>query len=74
MILEIQDTRLRANTEISVTGPKKSEVISSLSLPWSVPSLFSDGLSLTTFFLKAFTPSEEVQATCPRVLYPEGIF
>jgi len=30
MILGIQDTRLRANTKISVTGHKKSEVISSL--------------------------------------------
>ena len=30
MILGIQDTRLRANTKISVTGPKKSEGISSL--------------------------------------------
>ena len=36
-------------------------------------SLFFDGLILTTFFLKASTPSEGVQATCPRVLYPEGI-
>ena len=45
----------------------------SLSLPRSFPSLFFDGLSLTTFFLKASTPSERVQATCPRVLYPEGI-
>ena len=34
-------------------------------------SLFFDGLSLTTFFLKASTPREGVQATCPRVLYPE---
>ena len=39
----------------------------------SFPSLFFDGLSLTTFFLKASTPSEGVQAICPRVLYPEGI-
>ena len=30
MILGIQDTRLRANTKTSVTGPKKLEVISSL--------------------------------------------
>ena len=30
MILGIQDTRIRANTKISVTGPKKSEVINSL--------------------------------------------
>ena len=36
-------------------------------------SLFFDGLTLTTLFLKATTPSEGVQATCPRVLYPEGI-
>ena len=36
-------------------------------------SLFFDGLSLTTFFLKASTPSKGVQDTCPRVLYPEGI-
>ena len=39
----------------------------------SFPSLFFDGLSLTTFFLKASTSSEGVQAICPRVLYPEGI-
>ena len=32
MILGIKDTRLRANTKISVIGPKKSEVINSLSL------------------------------------------
>ena len=32
MILGIQDTRIRANTKISVTRPKKSEVINSLSL------------------------------------------
>ena len=32
MILGIQDTRIRANAKISVTGSKKSEVISSLSL------------------------------------------
>ena len=32
MILGIQDTRIRANAKISVTGPKKSEVISSLFL------------------------------------------
>ena len=40
MILGIQDTRLRANTKISVTGPKKSEIISSLfhTLPLSLPS------------------------------------
>ena len=36
-------------------------------------SLFFDGLSLTIFFLKASTPIEGVQATYPRVLYPEGI-
>ena len=36
-------------------------------------SLFFDGLSLTTFFLKASTPNEEVQDTCPKVLYPDGI-
>ena len=39
----------------------------------SFPSLFFDGLSLTTFFLKASTPNEEVQDTCPKVLYPDGI-
>ena len=32
MILGIQDTRIRANTKISVTGPRESEVISSLFL------------------------------------------
>ena len=36
-------------------------------------SLFFDGLSLTTFFIKASTPSAGVQATCSRVLYPEAI-
>ena len=49
MILGIQDTRLRANTKTSVTGPKKLEVISSLfhtltlSFPllwWSEPATF----------------------------------
>ena len=72
MILGIQDTRLRANTKISVTGPKKSEVIILYFTPSLFHSLFFDGLILTTFFLKASTPSEGVQATCPRVLYPEG--
>ena len=32
MILGIQDTKIRANKKISVTEPKKSEVISSLFL------------------------------------------
>ena len=41
------------------------------STPSHFHSLFFDGLSLTTFFLKASIPSEGVQATCPRVLYPE---
>ena len=45
----------------------------SLSHPRSFPFLFFGGLGLTTFFLKASTPSEGVQATCPRVLYPQGI-
>ena len=73
MILGIQDTRIRANAKISVTGPKKSEVISSQFHTLIFHSLFFVGLSLTTFFRKASTPSEGVQATCPRVLYPEGI-
>ena len=73
VILGIQDTRLRANTKISVTGHKKSEVISPLFHTSLFHSLFFDGFSLTTVFLKASTPSEGVQATCPRVLYPEGI-
>ena len=40
MILGIEDTTIRANTKISVTGPKKSEIISSLfhTLPLSLPS------------------------------------
>ena len=40
MILGTQNTRLRANKKISVTGPKKSEVISSLflTLSFSLPS------------------------------------
>ena len=66
MILGIQDKRIRANTKISVTGPKKSEVINSISSSL-FSSFFFDGFSLTTFLLKASTPSEEVQATCPRV-------
>ena len=73
MILGIQDTRLRANTKISVTGPKKSEVISFYFTLSLFHSLFFDGLSLITFFLKSSTLREGVQATCPRVLYPEGI-
>ena len=47
--------------------------IRSHQLSLSFPSHFFDGLSLATFFLKASTPSEGVQATCPRVLNPEGI-
>ena len=39
MILGIQDTRIRANIKISVNGPKKPEVINSLS-----PLLFPFGL------------------------------
>ena len=45
MILGIQDTRIRANTKVSVTGTKKSEVISflflilTLSLPSSLKVL-----------------------------------
>ena len=46
MILGIQDTRLRANTKISVTGPKKLEVISFYFTPSHFHSLFFDGLSL----------------------------
>ena len=39
MILEIQDTRLRANTKISVTGPKKSSHQFSISHPHTfIPS------------------------------------
>ena len=73
MIVGIQDRRIRANTKISVTGPKKSEVISSQFHTLIFHSLFFVGLSLTTVFRKASAPSEGVQATCPRVLYPEGI-
>ena len=73
MILGIQNTNIRANTKITVSGPKKSEVISSQFHTLIFHSLFFVGLSLTTFFRKASTPSEGVQATCPRVLYPEGI-
>ena len=29
--------------------------------------------SISTFFFKASTPSARVQATCPKVLYPQGI-
>ena len=45
MILGLQDTRIRANTKVSVTGTKKSEVISflflilTLSLPSSLKVL-----------------------------------
>ena len=53
--------------------PKIRRYQFSVSHSCSFPSLFFDGLILTTFFLKASTPSEGVQATCPRVLYPEGI-
>jgi len=73
VILGIQDTRLRANTKISVTGPKKSVVISSLFHTLTVSFPLLDGLILTTFFLKASIPSEGIQATCSRVLYPEVI-
>ena len=40
MILGIQDTRIKRNTKISVTGPMKSEVFSSLflTLGLSLPS------------------------------------
>ena len=73
MILGIQDTKIRANKKISVTEPKKSEVISSLFLILTFPLLFFVDLSRTSFFLKASTPSEGVQASCPRDLYPQGI-
>ena len=73
VILGIQDTRLRANTKISLTGPKKSVVISSLFHTLTVSFPLLDGLILTTFFLKASIPSEGIQATCSRVLYPEVI-
>ena len=36
MILGIQDTRIRANTKISVTRPKKAEVINSLTFALSL--------------------------------------
>ena len=74
MILGIQDRRIRA--KYKYLSDWTQEIIShqySLSHPQCFPSLFFDGLSLTTFFLEASTPSEGVQATCPRVLYPEGI-
>ena len=57
VILGIQDTRLRANTKISVTGHKKSEVISSLflflglSLPSSLMVLAWQLLSLRLLHL-----------------------
>ena len=41
MILGIQDTRLRANAKVYVTGPKKSEVISSLFHTLALPLLSS---------------------------------
>ena len=41
----------------------------SLSDPLSFPSLFFDGLSLLTFFLKASTPSEGVQSYLPQGFY-----
>ena len=72
MILGIQDTRIRANTKISVLD-LRNQKSSILSHPRSFLLVFFNGLSLTTFFLKASTPSEEVQATYPRVLNPEGI-
>ena len=52
MILGIQDTRLRANTKISVTGHKKSEVIILYFTPSLFHSLFFDGLSLTISSLR----------------------
>ena len=52
MILGIQDTRLRADTKISVTGPKKSEVISFYFTLSLFHSLFFDGIRLTAIFLK----------------------
>ena len=57
MILGIQDTRIRANTKISVTWPKKSEVISSLfltlglSLPTSLMVLAWQLSSLRLLYL-----------------------
>ena len=41
MILGIQDTRIKANIKISVTGTKKSEVISSLFLTLALSLPFS---------------------------------
>ena len=49
---------------------KRSEVIISHSHTF-IPSF--DVLSLKTFFVEASAPSDGVQATCPRVLYLEGI-
>ena len=74
MILGIQDRRIRAKYKyLSDWTQEIRSYQFSLSYPQFFPSLFFDGLSLTTFFLKASTPSEGVQATCPRVLNPKGI-
>ena len=72
MILGIQDTRIREIQRSQWLDPRnqKSSILSHLS---SFPSVCFDGLSVTAFFLKPSTPFEGVQATCPRVLNPEGI-
>ena len=72
MVLGIQDTRIRA-IQRSQWLEARIQKSSILFCPRYFLSVCFDGLSLATFFLKASTPSEGVQANCPRVLNPEGI-
>jgi len=69
------ESRTQESEQIQISQwlDPRNQKSSILSHPDSFPSLFFDSLSLATFFLKASTPSEGVQATCPRVLNPEGI-
>ena len=56
--------KTKSQSQLRGTIPKldpRNQKSSILSHPLSFPSLFFDGLSLTTFLLKASTPSEEVK-------------
>ena len=72
MILGIrtQESEQRQRSQWLHPRNQKSSI---LSYPRFFPSLLFDGFSLATFFLKASTLSEGVQATCPKVLNPKDI-
>ena len=74
-ILGIQDTGTRADSKISVTGPKKSEVISFLLFILALSPLSSlTVLAWQLSSLRLLHLVKNSRATCPRVLYPEVIY